>query len=121
MNKAHSSGNGNQMRQLIREGKSASKALQAQIDRAVALADQEVGIGQMGSRQVEMLSQLPTSPSAHLPTVDRQPLNTQVTIPGGLPVAPTNAVPPVPPPEPISVAAYTERIRAGWVPVMGLP
>ena len=44
MSNAHSSGNGNQMRHLIREGKSASKALQAQIDRAVALADHEVGI-----------------------------------------------------------------------------
>ncbi len=44
-----SSGNGNQMRQLIREGKSASKALQAQIDRAVALADQEIGIRAEGS------------------------------------------------------------------------
>ena len=37
------------MRQLIREGKSASKALQAQIDRAVALADQEIGIRAEGS------------------------------------------------------------------------
>jgi len=32
------------MRQLIREGKSTSKALQAQIDTAVALADREIGI-----------------------------------------------------------------------------
>ena len=44
MSKAHSSGNGNQMRHLIREGKSTSKALQAQIDRAVALADKEIGV-----------------------------------------------------------------------------
>jgi len=32
------------MRHLIREGKSTSKALQAQIDRAVALADKEIGV-----------------------------------------------------------------------------
>ena len=32
-----------------------------------------------------------------------------------------HSVPITPPPEPISVAAYTERIRQGWVPVMGLP
>ncbi len=123
MTKAHSSGNGNQVRQLIREGKSASKALQAQIDRAVALADKEVGIGQIGSRQMETLSQLPTSPSAHLPAVDRQLLLTPapLTTTGGLPVAPTRSIPPTPAPEPISVADYTERIRQGWVPVMGLP
>jgi hypothetical protein len=141
MKKAHSSGNGNQMRHLIREGKSASKALQAQIDRAVALADKELGIGQVGSRQVEELStdHLPTSPSARLSTgpdfsmpgavrtAGPQSLtpNPQslipMTSPGGLPVAPTHAIPPTPPPEPISVADYTERIRQGWVPVMGLP
>jgi hypothetical protein len=124
MKKAHSSGNGNQMQHLIREGKSASKALQAQIDRAVALADKELGIGQVGSRQVEELStdHLPTSPSARLSTgpdfsmpgavrtAGPQSLtpNPQslipMTSPGGLPVAPTHAIPPTPPPEPISVA-----------------
>ena len=36
------------MRQLIREGKSASKALQAQMDKAVALADREIGISGEG-------------------------------------------------------------------------
>ena len=44
MTKPQSSGNGKQMRQLIRDGKSAAKTLQAQIDRAVALADQEIGV-----------------------------------------------------------------------------
>ncbi len=117
MIKAHSSGNGHQMKHLIREGKSVSKALQAQIDTAVALADKELGIGQIGSRQMEMLS------TAQLPAVGRQPLLTPapLTTTGGLPVASTRAIPPPPPPEPISVADYTERIRQGWVPVMGVP
>ncbi|MGD0221753.1 MAG: hypothetical protein ABSF71_05410 [Terriglobia bacterium] len=83
-----------------------SNALQAQIDRAVSLADTEIGLQSSSFR-------LQTSP---VPST--QP---PVSTPGGLPVAPTHAVPPTPPPEPISVAAYTERIRAGWVPVMGLP
>ena len=110
MKNAHSSGNGNQMRHLIREGKSASKVLQAQIDTAVKLADREVGIQH---------SEFSIQNSG----VDRQPLLTPapLTTPGGLPVAPTHAIPPTPAPEPISVADYTERIRAGWVPVMGLP
>ncbi len=94
------------MRHINREGRSLSNALQAQIDRAVSLADTEIGLQSSSFR-------LQTSP---VPST--QP---PVSTPGGLPVAPTHAVPPTPPPEPISVAAYTERIRAGWVPVMGLP
>src|SRR5271157_726377 len=128
MPKSHGSGNGNQMRHLIREGKSASKALQAQIDRAVALADKEIGVGYQVSGAREQLSsgadiQMPGANRTH----DLQPLTpdtrhlTPMSSSGGIPVAPTNAVPPTPPPEPISVADYTERIRAGWVPVMGLP
>src|SRR5271157_4343595 len=128
MPKSHGSGNGNQMRHLIREGKSASKALQAQIDRAVALADQEIGIRDTGHGTRELLStgadfQMPGANRTH----DLQPLTPDtrhlapLTTPGGLSVAPTHPVPPTPPPEPISVAAYTERIRAGWVPVMVLP
>ncbi|MFZ0961665.1 MAG: hypothetical protein WAO35_12230 [Terriglobia bacterium] len=97
------------MRQLIREGKSASKALQAQIDRAVALADREVGIPH---------AEFSVTGSG----VDRLPLTpAPLTTTGGLPVAPTHAILPPPAPEPISMANYTERIRAGWVPVMGLP
>jgi hypothetical protein len=130
------SGNGNQTRQLIREGKSAAKALQAQIDRAVALADQEIGIRAQGSltRPPRAATLSPTEraetlsssllPNSHplIPGVNRQPRLTPspLTTPGGLPVAPERGVPPPPPPEPISVADYTERIRAGWVPVMGL-
>src|SRR5208282_2288454 len=125
MIKAHNSGNGSQMRQLIREGKSASKALQAQIDRAVALADKEIGIQSPQitrmSTDRELLSQSPIT-NRQSP-IDRQPLLTPapLTTTGGLPVAPTHAIPPPPAPEAISVADYTERIRAGWVPVMGLP
>jgi hypothetical protein len=107
MTKAHSSGNGNQMRHLIRKGKSPSKALQAQIDRAVGLADREVGIS---GENVSLSISITRSPDL--------PISRSAS---GLPVAPTHAVPPTPPPEPISVAAYTERIRAGCVPVMGLP
>jgi hypothetical protein len=116
------------MRHLIREGKSTSKALQAQIDQAVALADKEIGLRDSGLGVREMLS---TDPDFSMPgavrTAGSQSLNPNpqslnpMTTPGGLPVAPTHAIPPTPPPEPISVAAYTERIRAGWVPVMGLP
>jgi hypothetical protein len=126
MTKSPSSGNGNQMRHLIREGKSAAKVLQAQIDRAVALADKEIGVGYQVPGAREKLSS--ASPDTrHLTpgtfSVDRQPLLTPspLTATGGLPVAPERGIPPTPPPEPISVAAYTERIRAGWVPVMGLP
>ncbi len=122
-NEAHSSGNGNQMRQLIREGKSASKILQSQIDRAVALADREIGI------QPSEFS-IPNSGGGQSPITDRQSQianrksaidNRQSAISSGIPVAPKSAVPPTPEPEAISVTAYTERIRAGWVPVMGVP
>src|ERR1035441_2132347 len=105
MTKSHASGKGNEMRHLIREGSSTSKALQSQIDRAVALAEREVGIGQTS---IEALSQSTIG-------------NRQSPISGGIAVAPVNSVPAMPPPEPISAADYTERIRAGWVPVMGLP
>jgi len=97
------------LRGLAHSGPSATKTLQAQIDHAVTLADREVGIHH---------SQFTIHNS---PPIDRMPLNTPMTTPGGLPVAPTHSIPPPPPPEPISVADYTERIRAGWVPVMGLP
>jgi hypothetical protein len=107
--RGHSSGNGSQLRGLAHSGPSATKTLQAQIDQAVTLADREVGIHH---------SQFTIHNS---PPIDRMPLNTPMTTPGGLPVAPTHSIPPPPPPEPISVADYTERIRAGWVPVMGLP
>lgn len=92
------------MRNLTREGKATSKALQGQIDRAVALADREVGI-----QHSEFSIQNSPGPQ---PVVPRA---------GGLPIAPLHPVPDQPAPEPISVAAYTERLRAGWVPVMGLP
>jgi len=98
-NNGHSSGNGHQIQELLREGRTVSKSLQAKIDRAVALADREVGIHHSQFT-------IPNSP---------------MTTPGGIPVAPTHSVPPPPPPEPITVAEYTERIRQGWVPVMGLP
>ncbi len=111
------------MRHLIREGKSVSKALQARMDKAVALADREIGISGEGpltraplastlsprERAETLSSSLTPNPQSLIPT------------PGGLPVAPVHSVPITPPPEPISVAAYTERIRQGWVPVMGLP
>ncbi len=115
----HSSGNGHQMRALLREGRSASKALQAQIDKAVALADREIGLhpSAFSLRTSPATNQPPATPA-----VDRLPLTpSPMTTPGGLPVAPVNSVPSQPAPEPISAAAYTERIRAGWVPVMGLP
>ena len=98
------------MRQSIREGKSASKKLQAQIDRAVGLADRELGIGGresgIGSRESAK-----TSPISY----------SQLPTPHSLSVAPLDSVPITPPAETISVADYTERIRAGWVPVMGVP
>jgi hypothetical protein len=93
------------MKHLSREGNSDSKVLQSQIDGAVALADREVGIAQTS---IDALSQSTVG-------------NRQSTISGGISVAPVNSVPAMPPPEPISAADYTERIRAGWVPVMGLP
>jgi hypothetical protein len=130
-NHGHSSGNGSQMRHLKRESISSSKALQAQIDRAVALADREVGIGDLAIQRFSDLKSLnhpiAQSPNTSMPGAARTPAQAGVpvppamTTPGGLPVAPMRPVPITPPPEPISVAAYTERIRAGWVPVMGLP
>jgi hypothetical protein len=123
MTKAHSSGNGHQMRHLISESKSAAKALQAQIDQVVKLADQEIGIRYQVPGAREELSataltpdtrhQTPPPPSA----VARPPLVT----PGGLPVAPLHPVPATPAPEKISLQDYTARIQQGWVPVMGLP
>ena len=132
------------MRHLIREGKSLSKLLQQQIDTAVALADREVGIsiGQhkaegirfaqddriagslsaIGNHQSPITNHQSPITNRQSP-IDRQPLLTPapLTTTGGLPVAPTHAIPPPPAPEQISVGDYTERIRAGWVPVMGLP
>jgi len=105
-----SSGNGNQSRQLIRELRSARSALQTQIDTAVKLADREIGIHHS---QFTVHNSPPTDRLPHTPA---PPTST-----GGLPIAPTHSVPPPPAPEHISVADYTERIRAGWVPVMGLP
>ena len=114
MKRARNSKNGRQMPHILREGRSMSKALQTQIDKAVSLADTEIGLHP--SSFTLQTSPVPR-PQPLIPSGARSPLTT----PGGLPVAPTHAVPPTPPPEPISVAAYTERIRAGWVPVMGLP
>ncbi len=119
----HSSGNGHQVRALarekMREGRSASKALQAQIDKAVALADREVGI----QHSEFTIHNSPTpNPQPLTPGTDRLPLTpSPMTTTGGLPVAPQNPLPQPPAPETISAAAYLERIRAGWVPVMGLP
>jgi hypothetical protein len=113
------------MRHLIREGKSVSKVLQAQIDTAVKLADQEIGIQSPRIPRMdtdrELLSQSPIT-NRQSP-IDRQPLLTPapLTTTGGLPVAPLRGIQPPPPPEPISVGEYTERIRQGWVPVMGVP
>ncbi len=130
MSNAHSSGNGNQMRHLIREGKSVSKALQAQIDAAVKLADREVGISadrSIGSS--DHLSsmgrwadgQMNRSPMPSVPQTDRLPLTpAPLTTSGGLPVAPTRAVPPTPAPEAISMSDYTARVQQGWVSVLGL-
>jgi hypothetical protein len=109
------------MQHLLREGRSLSKVLQAQIDRAVALADKEIGVRDSGLGIREQLSQTP-NPQSLIPSIDRQPLLTPapLTTTGGLPVAPTRPIPPTPPPEPITVAAFTERVRQGWVPVFGL-
>ncbi len=93
------------MRKLMREEQSGKKKLQAQVDRAVALADREVGIQH---------SEFSLQPSLTPNAIPRPSA-------GGLPVAPLNSVPITPPAEPISVADYTERIRTGWVPVMGIP
>jgi len=131
------------MRQLIRDGKSVAKHLQSQIDQAVALADREIGIRETGDGARELLSQSRLtnrqspvdegrlsiadprfnhqSPIANHQSSGAGPAPSPGFSAGGPTVAPTHAVPPTPEPEPISAAAYTERIRAGWVPVMGLP
>jgi hypothetical protein len=118
MAKGDGSGNGDQMRHLLREGRSLSKVLQAQIDTAVQLADREIGIRDpgLGVRAPSPQSLTPN------PAIDRQPLLTPapLTTTGGLPVAPTRPIPPTPAPEAITVAAFTERVRQGWVPVFGL-
>jgi hypothetical protein len=108
--------------------------LSAQIDRAVALADREVGIravaqGSLSSPAAfargsgEEPQGRTAGPALQNPVVDRQPLLTPapLTTTGGLPVAPTRGIPPVPAPEGISLADYRARVEAGWVPVMGLP
>ena len=109
------------MRKIIREGKSALKTHQAKIDRAVALADREIGIRLATSDALKLTpSPLPSNPPAlGLRSLAGAPQKAFMS--GGLPVAPTQGVPSTPPAEPISVADYTERLRAGWVPVMGLP
>jgi hypothetical protein len=118
----HPLGNGYSMKHKVREGKSAAKVLQAQIDHAVALADREVGIGKSPIADGQL--------SVAEPLLDRQSkienrqFPVQSTIDNrqsSIPIAPLHSVPPTPPPDSISVAEYTERIRAGWVPVMGLP
>ena len=108
------------MRQLIREGKSASKALQAQIDSAVKLAGQEVGIDRLpiADGRLPVQNQSTNYP---LPVFNPQASigNHPLTIGSASPsVSP--GVPQTPPPDPISAAAYTDRIRQGWVPVVGL-
>ncbi len=109
-----SSGNGNQTRALVRELRSARRALNSQIDVAVKLADKEIGI-----------SSNPFTRSPDLPITrlsDRLPLTPlPMTTPGGLPVAGMHPVPPMPAPEKISIADYTARLEQGWVSVLGLP
>ena len=119
--KGHSSGNGDQIRHVVREGKSVSKILQAQIDRAIALADREVGISGRGfSMEGSRLSQ--STIDNRQSTIDRLPLTpAPLTTTGGLPVAGLRPVPPTPAPEKISMAEYTARLEQGWVPVLGLP
>jgi hypothetical protein len=126
-----SSGNGHQTRALIRDMESASKRLQSQIDTAVALADREVGI----QHSEFSIQNSPALPNIQMPGANRgeaplagprvltpnaQPLVPSPSTPAGLPVAPTHAIPPPPQPEAISISGYTERVRAGWVPVIGL-
>ena len=107
------------MRHITRERKTIRKTLPAQIDNAVALADKEIGIGDTGQGTREMAA----ASDAGLRTSDllSRPPDRPIARSSGVPTAPLHPVPITPPPEPISVAEYTERIRAGWVPVMGLP
>jgi hypothetical protein len=128
---APSKHNGDQMRALIRESESASKRLQNQVDRAVALADREIGFDESRvpspeSRELLSATPLPPlvpspesrvpsfSPIFNMPGAQRTGMPSESPLGGG-------AVPPTPTPEAISVGSYTERIRAGWVPIMGLP
>ncbi len=102
-----------------RTEKPTSKTLLSEIDRAVALADREVGIQHSefsiqnsGAAQSPITNhQSPIAKSSQSAIDNRQ---------SAIPVAPVDPVPPTPEPERISAAAYTERLRAGWVPVMGL-
>src|ERR1019366_5991075 len=52
-------------------------------------------------------------------SVDRMPLTPAPMPPSGNTAQP-RAIQPIPSPEPISVPDYTQRVRQGWVPVMGL-
>lgn len=111
---------------MVREAKSATKLLQQQLDRAVALADREVGITEALSTSFGPNIEMPGASRAPL---DAQPLNPKLQPPtlapmttsGGLPTAPTRAIPPTPAPEAISLQNYAARVEAGWVPVLGLP
>jgi hypothetical protein len=110
------------MKHSIREGKSAAKVLQAQIDRAVALADREIGIDKSPTADGQLSVAEPLFDRQS--KIDNRQFSGQSTLgnwQSAIPAAPTFAVPPTPAPDPISTAEYTERIRAGWVPVMGLP
>ena len=115
------------MRHLIREGKSASKVLQTQIDRAVALADQEVGIRHAEFSMAELPCHPPhlgqsAPPTRPTPAQSRHRAIAHRPTPGGLPVAPMHRGSSHPAAgTAFPWRAYTERIRAGWVPVMGLP
>src|SRR5262245_39101848 len=100
MSKPHTTGT--PLRRVTREER--ANALQSEIDRAVTLADREIGIGQFAAGD----------PAATRPLA-------AFNRPSATSAAPTHPVPAMPPPEPISVTEFTERIRAGWVPVMGLP
>jgi len=101
------------------------KTLQTQVDQAVNLAGREIGIhhsefsieNSIDKRKSTSDNSL-SSNTQPPPITPRNPHS--YTLPGGLPAAPTRPVPVTPPPEPISVAEYTDRIRQGWVPVMGL-
>ena len=111
---------GNTMRPLIRHKISAQQARQAQIERAVRLADKEIGISGQGLGVRGEIRSSDFGPQTS-DSLSRSPLLSASPSPGGLPLAPLRPVPMTPAPEPISVADYTERIRVGWVPVMGLP
>ena len=137
------------MARIIRENKSGRKLAQAQIDRAVARADKEIGIRESGigsrevmpsapSRESRVSSERATLSSARgslaISDIESRTSNStprsavptpnpQLPTPtsGGLPVAPLHPVPMTPAPERISLQEYTARLQQGWVPVMGLP